>query len=188
MLVLLKQRVSFVCINSWVQKSLAQSYERRKRVVWKGKVAQYFLDKCSDGTYIYSTHTCIDLWSWTVSLRNWMNVQKNQHACFERREGSIHDFPIQEGIKTCMRNDTYHQRLEDNKHESDNENSLDGEESEESGLSCQLWTLAADYTFLATCCTFSCAYSLLMRANKLETALGSQYSLSGPTRYGFFML
>ena len=35
----------------------------------------------------------------------------------------------------------------------------------------------------------SCAYSLLMRANKFETALSRDrlYSLSGPTRYVFFM-
>ena len=68
--------------------------------------------------------------------------RKKKHARFQRTEGSPHDVPIPEGIKTWMLNDKYRQRMEDNEHElsaSDNENRLDGEESdEESGSSCEL--------------------------------------------------
>ena len=116
----------------------------------KGKEAQYFLDvkaeymsdedKCSDGTYIRHPpmYRSVKFDSFLKKLDERAEKSKKQHARFQRREGSPHDVPVPEGIKTWMLNDTYRQRLEDNEHESDNENSLDGGESEESGSSCQL--------------------------------------------------
>lgn len=120
----------------------------------KGKEAQYFLDikaeymsdeeKCSDGTYIRHPpmYRSVKFDSFLKKLDERAEKSKKQHARFQRREGSPHDVPIPEGIKTWMLNDKYRQRMEDNEHElsaSDNENGLDGEESdEESGSSCEL--------------------------------------------------